>query len=750
MSNELIIKVEANPSNGMVISELNLDGSNITIDWGDSTIDDYSESIKHDYDEEGEYTITITGVSGILNGLLYGIRNVVEVIIPNNITSLPHNVFRECSNLEKVVLPNGISSIGDHFCRACTNLVELNLPDGLEDIGIFFLYECGLDEVIFPYGLSVINRNALDSSNVSNIVIPKSVTRIGDYAFQRCANLSYIEIPNSIDSIGTFFCRNSSLTTAKFYSETPPTVGTYFLEGNDNCSIHIPEGSLENYLNQQGFPTESSRYVEYPTLKHKLETLGKLMASNLTKQFVSASWDEGLTTLANKIQDIELNNMTGFIADIGFYDQDSWSGTPPTILKDKIIFNGNAEFPFNNVVFPDTFTWSFILTTHDKGDELTEPITIGQSHSLNFEESVDMEFCIRITRENGGAFIIKCDETDDEIPFNSLSFKSLLITPYGANPVTISGIYFSEEYDDNPYSKISYNLCWDNLFHTKSTDIWDNDSDTKPTSVPLLLLKNGTPFKSYSLTEATDDLIFRGISLVPVNYMNHCWGNYHYIFSSDMSNYSWKTIKDIGCQLEFEDNREDLYFPIKHVKKGIIVDESSRLDNYFHTLIARGYDEVNLQDYDILPWDSSEHFDYQIVCKTPTGLSSPKLFFTFEYIRLDETNNDVGIFIDYTGYTGQGSLLFYISNDMFNISYNDNDVYSSEELVFQDYNIITIRQTLSGNSTLIWDIELNGNSVLSYTSDIKLGYSYSYAFIRQGYQNNAKISNFYYGSLEGV
>lgn len=305
MANELIIKIEANQTNGMIVSELNLDGSNITIDWGDSTIENYSESIEHEYSEEGEYTITITGVSGIQDGLLYGIRNVVEVIIPNNITSLPQNVFRECSNLEKVVLPNGISSIGNYFCRACTNLVELNLPDGLEDIGTFFLYECGLDEVIFPYGLSVINGSALDSSNVSNIVIPKSVTRIGDYAFQRCANLSYIEIPNSVDSIGAFFCRNSSLTTVKFYSETPPTVGTYFLEGNDNCSIHIPEGSLENYLNQQGFPTESSRYVEYPTLKHKLETLGKLMASNLTKQFVSASWDEGLTTLANKVRNIQ-------------------------------------------------------------------------------------------------------------------------------------------------------------------------------------------------------------------------------------------------------------------------------------------------------------------------------------------------------------------------------------------------------------------------------------------------------------
>lgn len=305
MSNELIIKIEANQSNGMEVFGLNLDGSNITIDWGDSTVDDYSEDIEYIYDEEGEYTITITGVSGIQDGLLKNVKNVVEVIIPNNITSLPYEVFSGCSNLEKVVLPNGISSIGGWFCNGCANLVELNLPDGLENIGIHFLCGCGLDEVIFPYGVSAISGKALKGSNVSNVVIPKSVTNIGSYAFQDCQNLSYIEIPNSVDFIYAFFGYHSPLTTIKFHSETPPTIQANFLSGNDNCSIHVPEGSRDAYLNASNYPSDSARYVEYPTLKHKLETLGKLMASNLTKQFVSASWDEGLTTLANKVNDIQ-------------------------------------------------------------------------------------------------------------------------------------------------------------------------------------------------------------------------------------------------------------------------------------------------------------------------------------------------------------------------------------------------------------------------------------------------------------
>lgn len=760
MSNDIILKVQTD-----YVKEENSDISSdypIRIDYGDGTpLETYNDTIEHRYSEIGEYVIRIKRVQSIGDNFIYSsdlANSVTEITIPHQIISIGDN-FGWCPNLTKINLPNSLISIGDNFLSGTEYLTHVDLPNTLTEIGANVLRSSGITNITIPKGIKKIpNGFCISCPDLESVNMYEGLEEIGDGFCIHSEQLFNISIPSTVKRIGNFFLTDLSsgdqlsLEEITFHSETPPTVSSNlneWLVRGYGITFKVPQGTSDIYGHAQNYPDidEYQIYEEYPTLKGSLQKLGARIRNNLQNKGVSSNSNDGLTTLANKIQDIETNNMTGFLADIGFYDQDSWGGTPPTILKDKIIFNGNAEFPFNNVVFPDTFTWSFILTTHDKGDELTKPIKIGQYHSLNFEESVDMEFCIMITRRNGGDFIIKCDATGDEYTFNSLSSTSLIIAPYGAKPVTISEIYFSEGYDYYPYSIISYNLCWDNSFHTKSTDIWDNDSDTKPTSVPLLLLKNGTPFKSYSLTEATDDFRVRGNSLVPVNYRHHCWGNYHYIFSSDMSTYSWKTIKDIGGQLEFKDNREDLYFPIKHFKKGVSVDESSRLDNYFHNLIVNGYDEVNLQDYDILPWDD-EHFDYRIVCKTPTGLRSPELFFTFEYIRLDETNNDVGIFIDYIGPNAKGSLLFYISNDMFTILNNDNDVCSSEKLVFQDYNIITIRQTQSEDYTLVWEIELNGNSVLSYNSNIFC--QYMYTLQRQCYQNNAKISNFYYGSLSEV
>ena len=464
MSNELIIKVDINNTNGYKIDNIYLYGANVTVDWGDEspTSSAHSQSVNtlvfnHEYYVDGEYTITITGATGIYNHFLEYMENVVEVIIPNNITSLPNCVLDGCINLEKVTLPNGISTIGTNFARY-TNIDKLILPESLTSIGVYFLHGSNLEEVILPYGISEIPDDSFGfMSELTNIRIPNSVTTIGDAVLFNCDNLPYIEIPKSVETIGEDFLSgcDSNPLILKFKSETPPSMGAYLLSSVQNYTIHVPEGSIMNYVNESGYPSNQSKYVEYPTLKYKLETLGKLMASNLTKQFVTASWDEGLTTLANKVSDIQDFN--------DIFDFDSSNDYASNGVS--VMYNyGNQPKSYFTLKIPPTITTlgdeSFNYYGSMKICEIPSSVTSIGNYVFNLNQSLEKIIFKGTTPQTAtskSSFVTNSNSTQNipttcviEVPCSALSaYKSATNYP-DPTVYTYQCIRFDEKCDSSP------------------------------------------------------------------------------------------------------------------------------------------------------------------------------------------------------------------------------------------------------------------------------------------------------------
>ena len=142
-------------------------------------------------------------VTGIANGAFRDCRNITSVVIPDSITSIGNSAFWHCSSLTSVKLPNRLSSIGYNTFYDCDSLT-LEIPSSVTDIfhsSVSPFY--GVPHIILQEGTESIFPNMFNGcSTLQSIVVPSSVTNIGDYAFEYCSSLTSITIPSSVTNIG--------------------------------------------------------------------------------------------------------------------------------------------------------------------------------------------------------------------------------------------------------------------------------------------------------------------------------------------------------------------------------------------------------------------------------------------------------------------------------------------------------------------------------------------------------------------
>ena len=94
----------------------------------------------------------------------YGGSGADTLNIPSNINGLPVKV------------------LGDGVFANCTSLTSITIPEGIQTISNGAFFQC----------------------RFASITIPTTVTKIGDFAFQRCNNLTTIKIPGRVTSLGKY------------------------------------------------------------------------------------------------------------------------------------------------------------------------------------------------------------------------------------------------------------------------------------------------------------------------------------------------------------------------------------------------------------------------------------------------------------------------------------------------------------------------------------------------------------------
>ena len=133
-----------------------------------------------------------------------------------------------------------------------SSLSEIVIPSSVTSIGDSVFWYCrSLSNIVIPSSVTRIGDSAFSyCSSLSNIVIPSSVTSIGDSAFSDCSSLSEVVIPSSVTSIGnSAFSNCSSLSEVVIPSSVTSIGDSAFFYCSSLSNIVIPSSvtSIGNY-----------------------------------------------------------------------------------------------------------------------------------------------------------------------------------------------------------------------------------------------------------------------------------------------------------------------------------------------------------------------------------------------------------------------------------------------------------------------------------------------------------------------
>ena len=149
-----------------------------------------------------------------------GCTGLTDVKLPKNLKTLERDAFRGCTGLTSVLIPKTVENTHYYYdgiyspFRGCNNLQEVKFEDGMTRIPNSILCFCAAKlNIVIPDSVTEIGEAAFLNSGIVAVTIPDAVTEIEEDAFRGCTGLTDIKLPDSVVNIGTkIFANCTSLT----------------------------------------------------------------------------------------------------------------------------------------------------------------------------------------------------------------------------------------------------------------------------------------------------------------------------------------------------------------------------------------------------------------------------------------------------------------------------------------------------------------------------------------------------------
>ena len=126
----------------------------------------------------------------------------------------------------------------------CRSLTDIVIPNSVTNIGDYAFSGCrSLTDIVIPDSVTNIGDCAFwNCRSLTDIVIPNSVTSIGDNAFEYCFSLSNLVIPDGVTSIGKWAFEDCSSLSSVVIPDSVTSIGNHaFAYCESLTDIVIPD-----------------------------------------------------------------------------------------------------------------------------------------------------------------------------------------------------------------------------------------------------------------------------------------------------------------------------------------------------------------------------------------------------------------------------------------------------------------------------------------------------------------------------
>ena len=198
-------------------------------------------------DSEGLLTIYGEGDMVEIMDLNHPIRQrrdqIITAVIEDGVTSLSEYLFMQSASLTTLIMADSVATIRSQACYAATNLSTVKFSENLTSISFMAFRHTALTEVYIPDTVTRLGQYVFMNCNSLTFVhLPDSLQSMGSQCFDRCPNLTTVEFPDGwVEIPWDAFC-NTGLTNV----ELPNSIIKVGLRAFRNCqdlvSVHLPDG----------------------------------------------------------------------------------------------------------------------------------------------------------------------------------------------------------------------------------------------------------------------------------------------------------------------------------------------------------------------------------------------------------------------------------------------------------------------------------------------------------------------------